>query len=62
MVAHAHLADPELEQKLGVYASYKNVRGIRQLINWHENEGLRFTNKEWMKDDKWIAGFGLLEK
>lgn len=63
IVAHAHLSDPDLDAKLAALcAAGKNVRGIRQLINWHERADLRFTDAEYLRDPKWLAGFALLEK
>ena len=63
IVGSAHLEDGNVEQLLAAHARFPNVRGIRQMLNWHEDPVLSFTNRsDYMTDPDWRRGFGLLEK
>ena len=63
IVGSAHLEDANVEQLLASHARFPNFRGIRQMLNWHEDPVLSFTNRsDYMTDSDWRRGFGLLEK
>ncbi|GAB4561071.1 MAG: amidohydrolase [Haliangiales bacterium] len=53
----------DADQVLAAHAEYRNVRGIRQDINWHPDPFYRFCeDKDLMTDPKWLRNFALLEK
>jgi len=65
IVGWAHLSEniKQLEEKLDIYHHCHNVRGIRQLLNWHDDPSLRFTDKgDYMVNDVWQKGFALLQR
>ena len=63
IVGAAHLEDADVEQLLASHARFPNFRGIRQMLNWHEDPVLSFTSRsDYMTDSDWRRGFGLLEK
>lgn len=63
IVAFADLAAPDVEQLLADHCESANVRGIRQILNWHDNPALRVAGRsDPMGDDKWRRGFECLGK
>ena len=62
IVAHAQLNDPKVEVLLAEHASQRNVRGIRQIINWHADPKKTYTPRNLLDDPNWHKGFALLRK
>jgi len=62
IVAHAELNDPKVEALLEQHASYPNVRGIRQILNWHEDPSKTYTPRDLLPDPAWERGYALLRK
>jgi predicted TIM-barrel fold metal-dependent hydrolase len=63
IVAYADLAAPGVEALLEAHAAYPNVRGIRQVLNWHQDPILRVAQRADLMDDlKWRRGFALLQR
>jgi len=63
IVAHANLAEHDLDHLLAHHAKFKNVRGIRQLLNWSDTRNdIRFAEKDFFQDPNWRKGYALLEK
>lgn len=62
IVAGADLLDPELEALLEAQASRPNVRGVRQIVCWHENALKTYTSRDLLKDPLWIQGFSKLAR
>lgn len=62
IVGFAALDDPEVEPVLERQAAHPRVRGIRQIVNWHNNPLRTYTPRDVTQDDQWWAGFGLLGK
>jgi predicted TIM-barrel fold metal-dependent hydrolase len=62
IVAHAELNSPEVEALLEQHASHPNVRGIRQILNWHPDPGKTYTPRDLLDDPAWEKGFALLRK
>jgi predicted TIM-barrel fold metal-dependent hydrolase len=61
IVAHANLASPKLRETLEVYRTLPNIRGIRQLLNYHPaDESLRSCEEDYLKNDDWFKGLLLL--
>jgi predicted TIM-barrel fold metal-dependent hydrolase len=62
IVAFAALDAPDAEAVISAQAGFANVKGIRQIVNWHKNPELTFTARNLLVDDKWQAGYRLLGK
>jgi predicted TIM-barrel fold metal-dependent hydrolase len=66
LVANVNLTDDQLEKKLLTLTSqFKNVRGIRHILNWLDGKASNYTmcdRPDYLTDDKWRQGFGLLNK
>ncbi|GGL35028.1 amidohydrolase family protein [Caulobacter rhizosphaerae] len=62
IVAGACLELPDVEPLLEAHAARSNVRGVRQIVNWHTNPLKTYTRRDLLKNPAWRAGFGLLAK
>ena len=62
IVAHAELNNPKVEALLEQHASHPNVRGIRQILNWHRDPGKTYTPRDLLPDPAWEKGYALLRK
>jgi predicted TIM-barrel fold metal-dependent hydrolase len=62
IVAGAVLEAPDLEGRLELQASRPNVRGVRQIINWHRDPLKTYTPHDLLQDDGWRAGFARLAR
>lgn len=61
IVARANLESPDAEQVLAAHCAHRNVRGIRQILNWHHDPDKTYIQRrDLMRDPAWRAGFGLL--
>lgn len=61
IVAHAHLADPQLDALLARHAAAPGFRGVRQMLNWGEDERYRLCERgDWLMDAAWQRGFARL--
>lgn len=62
IVAHASLEKPEAEAQLAEHAKSRNVRGIRQIANWHPDPAKTYTPRNYLDDATWRANYALLSK
>jgi len=63
IVAYVDLSDPNVEDILKAHCQYSNIRGVRMILSWHENEMYRLAARpDYMTDPDWLKGFSLLEK
>jgi predicted TIM-barrel fold metal-dependent hydrolase len=63
VVAFADLADPGVAALLDAHCACPAVRGIRQILNWHERPDLRVApGPDLMATPAWRRGFALLER
>jgi len=63
IVARATLDAPDLEQVLEGHLRYKNVRGIRHMINWHPDPAKTYVDRpDLVKTSAWRRGFALLHR
>lgn len=62
IVAFAALDAPDAERVIAAQAASANVKGIRQIVNWHENPALTFTARNLLVGEKWRANYRLLWK
>ena len=62
IVAHAELEKPGAAALLAQHAAHRNVRGIRQILNWHADPAKTYTPRDLLADDSWQRGFALLAR
>ena len=63
IVAFADLAAPGVEAILQAHSAFPNMRGIRQILNWHRDPAFRVASQaDLMDEPKWRHGFGLLSR
>ena len=62
IVAGANLDDPDVETILAAHAERKAVRGVRQIVNWHEDPTKTYGPSDKLLDTRWRTGFALLAK
>jgi predicted TIM-barrel fold metal-dependent hydrolase len=62
IVAGACLEHPAVEPLLEAHAARSNVRGVRQILNWHADPLKTYCPRNLLDDPAWRAGFGLLVK
>lgn len=61
IVAYADLGAPDAERVLAAQAAFRRVRGIRQILNWHDDSKLRVAARpDLMGDPSWRRGFACL--
>lgn len=60
IVAGADLLDPDLDTLLEAHAARPNVRGVRQIVCWHEDPLKTYTSRDLLPDPKWVEGFAKL--
>ncbi len=63
IVGYAKLNDDGVERVLAGHREFANMRGIRQIVNWHRDPIKNYV--PWPKivsDDTWLRGFRLLAK
>ena len=60
IVAYADLAEPQVDGTLAAHAAFANARGIRQILNRHQDPGVNFVDRDYMRDEPWQRGFGRL--
>lgn len=62
IVAFADFTSPNAEDVLAKHCQFPNVRGIRQILNWHDNSYLSGCGKDYINIPIWQKNFGLLAK
>lgn len=62
IVAHAELEKSDVASLLDAHAAYANVRGIRQILNWHPDPAKTYTPRDLLQDQTWHAGFAQLAR
>lgn len=62
IVAHAELEKPDAASLLARHAAHPNVRGIRQILNWHPDPAKTYTPRDLLADESWHQGFALLSR
>jgi predicted TIM-barrel fold metal-dependent hydrolase len=61
IVAYVDLAAPDAERLLEAHAAFPRVRGIRQILNWHDDPRLRSApSADLMESRQWRSGFSRL--
>ncbi|MEC8457416.1 MAG: amidohydrolase family protein [Pseudomonadota bacterium] len=62
IVAGADLLDPDLDALLEAHAARPNVRGIRQIVCWHEHPLKTYNPRDLLRDPKWVEGLSKLAR
>ncbi len=63
IVARAELDVPDIEKILEGHAQYKNVRGIRHIVCWHQDPVKSYVRRpDLLTDQQWRRGFRLLRE
>ncbi|HWT50760.1 MAG TPA: amidohydrolase family protein [Brevundimonas sp.] len=62
IVAGACLERDDVEALLEAHAARPNVRGVRQIVNWHADPLKTYTPRDMLQNEAWRRGFGLLAK
>lgn len=62
IVAYANLAEDNVEKTLAAHCEYKNMRGIRQIVNWHSDHFYSGCDKNYIENPVWQKNYGLLQK
>lgn len=62
IVAHAELEKPGIEALLAGHAAHRNVRGIRQILNWHPDPRKTYTSRDLLTEESWHRGFARLAR
>jgi predicted TIM-barrel fold metal-dependent hydrolase len=62
IVAFAALDAPDVESLLAAHAAHPNVRGIRQIVNWHPDPRRTYSARDVTRDGAWEAGFAALAR
>ena len=60
IVTGADMLDPDLDALLEAHAARPNVRGVRQIVCWHEDPLKTYTDRDLLRDPKWVEGFAKL--
>lgn len=62
IVAGVDLSAPNAAQVLEGHAAFANTRGIRQILNVHENKLFDYIGRHLMRDSVWRENFTLLRR
>jgi predicted TIM-barrel fold metal-dependent hydrolase len=62
IVAAVDLAAPNAPAVLEAHASFANTRGVRQILNVHDNKLYDYTGRHLMREPQWREHFALLRR
>jgi predicted TIM-barrel fold metal-dependent hydrolase len=62
IVAYANLAMDDVARTLEAHAQFKNLRGIRQVLNRHADPALNRADRDYLADERWRRNFALLRR
>ncbi|HEY2019692.1 amidohydrolase family protein [Paraburkholderia sp.] len=62
IVAAVDLSAPNAPGLLEAHASFANTRGIRQILNVHENKLFDYVGRHFMRESAWRENFALLRR
>lgn len=62
IVAFAALEAADVDRLLAAHCEHANVRGIRQILNWHADPELTYTPENLLDNEVWLRGFGRLAR
>lgn len=62
-VAHAALAEPQIEALLEWYAAHERIVGVREILSWHPDPNKSFrSQRDLMEDPAWRRGLAKLPR
>jgi len=62
-VVKVDLSRPDAAELIAVHAARRSVRGVRDILNWHEDPVYTHRDRgDLMRDPAWLAGFAALER
>ena len=62
IVAGADLSADNAQAVLEAHAAFANTRGIRQILNVHDNRLYDYVGRHYMREPQWRKNFGLLKR
>ena len=62
IVAAVNLSAPNAPAWLEAHAAFPNTRGIRQILNVHENKLFDYVGRHYMREPQWSENFALLRR
>jgi len=62
IVAYADFSHDGIRAVLEQHCEFERIRGIRQILNYHDDPALSYTDANLLEDEKWLANFGLLSR
>ncbi|MET0179136.1 MAG: amidohydrolase family protein [Novosphingobium sp.] len=62
LVGFAALDDPDVEALLEKQAAFRNIRGIRHIVNWHTNPQKTYSAADATQKPEWERGFAALAR
>ncbi|WP_133645205.1 amidohydrolase family protein [Paraburkholderia flava] len=62
IVAWVDLAAPDAEAVLEAHASFANTRGVRQILNVHDDKLYDYVGRHFMREPLWRERFALLHR
>lgn len=62
IVAAADLSDANAEATLAAHAGFSRTRGIRQILNVHDDPLYDYVGRHYLRDDTWRRHFGRLAR
>jgi predicted TIM-barrel fold metal-dependent hydrolase len=62
VIGNADLTSPEFPAILDRHSAFPSFRGIRQVVNWHQDPELTFTKRDLLGEPTFLEGLKLLGK
>ncbi|NQV98142.1 MAG: amidohydrolase family protein [Rhodospirillales bacterium] len=62
IVGYCNFALDGAEQLLEQHCAHKNFRGVRHLLNIHDDPAYNYADQDYLNNAKWTENYGLLDK
>ncbi|HWK96986.1 MAG TPA: amidohydrolase family protein [Pseudolabrys sp.] len=62
IVAKIELQSDDAEALMERHKAFRNVRGIRHMLNWHDDPSKTYTGEKFLDNPKWTANYPKLAK
>ncbi|MBE9539051.1 MAG: amidohydrolase family protein [Proteobacteria bacterium] len=62
IVAYADFTQDDIDAVLASHCQFDRVRGIRQILNYHEDDSFSYTSENFLDNPCWQESFSLLKK
>jgi len=60
IVAKVDMHKPDAQAVIERHVAYKNVRGLRHMINWHTDMSKVYAPENYLENETWLKNFALL--